>query len=137
MRPTPATPRWRGPTSSGPGWRGWWRCGWGGRWTPSPGSPTRGAGPFDLVFLDADKPSTPEYLRWALELTRPGSLIVADNVVRAGAVLEGSSRDPNVQGIRRFYEQVAAEPRLSATAIQTVGSKGYDGLAIALVLPEA
>ncbi|WP_027891454.1 O-methyltransferase [Calidithermus chliarophilus] len=96
-----------------------------------------GAGPFDLVFLDADKPSTPEYLRWALELTRPGSLIVADNVVRAGAVLEGSSRDPNVQGIRRFYEQVAAEPRLSATAIQTVGSKGYDGLAIALVLPEA
>lgn len=96
-----------------------------------------GQGPFDLVFLDADKPSTAEYLRWALELTRPGSLIVADNVVRAGAVLEGSSRDPSVRGIRRFYEQVAAEPRLSATAIQTVGSKGYDGLALALVLPEA
>lgn len=92
-----------------------------------------GRGPFDLIFIDADKPSNPDYLRWALELSRPGSLIVADNVVRGGEVLEGSSRDPSVQGIRRFNEMLAAEPRLIATAIQTVGSKGHDGFAIALV----
>ena len=90
-------------------------------------------GPFDLIFLDADKRGNPEYLRWALELSRPGSLIVADNVVRDGAVLDAESDDPNVRGIRRFNELLAAEPRVSATTIQTVGEKGYDGFAVALV----
>lgn len=91
-------------------------------------------GPFDLVFLDADKRSNPEYLGWALELTRPGSVIVADNVVRDGAVVDAESDDPNVQGIRRFNELLAAEPHVSATTVQTVGEKGYDGLAVALVV---
>jgi predicted O-methyltransferase YrrM len=95
-----------------------------------------GLGPFDLVFIDADKPSTPEYFAWALRLTRQGSLIIVDNVVRKGAVVEEHSDDPSVQGVRRFYEMLAAEPRVSATAIQTVGSKGYDGFAIALVTAE-
>ena len=95
-----------------------------------------GRAPFDLVFVDADKGSNPEYLAWVLELSRPGGLIVADNVVRGGAVVDAASGDPSVQGVRRFYELLAAEPRVSATAIQTVGSKGYDGFAIALVTPE-
>jgi predicted O-methyltransferase YrrM len=90
-------------------------------------------GPFDLVFIDADKPSNPDYLAWALKLSRSGSLIVADNVVRNGAIADPASRDPTVQGVRRFFDLLAAEPRLSATAIQTVGSKGYDGFALALV----
>jgi predicted O-methyltransferase YrrM len=89
--------------------------------------------PFDLVFIDADKRSNPEYLGWALELSRPGTLIVADNIVRGGAVADGGSDDPSVVGVRRFLELVAAEPRLSATAVQTVGVKGYDGLVLALV----
>jgi predicted O-methyltransferase YrrM len=93
-----------------------------------------GEGPFDLVFIDADKVSTPEYFGWALNLTRRGSLIVVDNVVRSGAVSDAASADPRVQGVRRFYEMLANEPRVSATAIQTVGSKGYDGFALALVL---
>jgi predicted O-methyltransferase YrrM len=92
-----------------------------------------GRGPFDLVFIDADKPSYPEYFAWALKLSRRGSLILADNVVRKGAVVDAASDDPRVQGVRRFHELLAAEPRVSATAIQTVGSKGYDGFAIALV----
>jgi predicted O-methyltransferase YrrM len=92
-----------------------------------------GAGPFDLVFIDADKPSTPEYFGWALRLARRGTLIVVDNVVRDGAVVDADSENPAVQGIRRFNEMAAAEPRVSATAIQTVGSKGYDGFALALV----
>jgi predicted O-methyltransferase YrrM len=92
-----------------------------------------GAGPFDFFFIDADKQRNPDYLRWALRLSRPGSVIVVDNVVRNGAVADASSRDPDVQGVRRFNELVASEPRLSATAIQTVCSKGYDGLAIAVV----
>ncbi|MER5364730.1 O-methyltransferase [Streptomyces sp. NPDC002722] len=92
-----------------------------------------GYGPFDVVFIDADKPSNPDYLAWSLKLTRPGSLIVADNVVRDGEVVDGTSGDPKVQGVRRFTELVAAEPTLSATALQTVGSKGYDGLMMALV----
>ncbi|MFG3529062.1 O-methyltransferase [Streptomyces sp. NPDC047917] len=92
-----------------------------------------GYGPFDVVFIDADKPSNPDYLAWSLKLTRPGSLIVADNVVRDGEVVDGTSADPKVQGVRRFTELVAAEPTLSATALQTVGSKGYDGLMMALV----
>lgn len=92
-----------------------------------------GAGPFDLVFIDADKQSTPEYFAWALRLARRGTLIVVDNVVRDGAVVDADSEDAAVQGIRRFNEMAAAEPRVSATAIQTVGSKGYDGFALALV----
>ncbi|MFJ7592451.1 O-methyltransferase [Streptomyces sp. NPDC097617] len=89
--------------------------------------------PFDLVFIDADKPSNPAYLRWALELTRPGSLIIGDNVVRDGAVVEADSPDPRVQGVRRFTELISEHPRLTATALQTVGGKGYDGLVLALV----
>ena len=92
-----------------------------------------GAGPFDLIFVDADKASNDHYLRWALRLSRPGTLIVADNVVRAGAVAEPDSADPQVQGIRRMNDLIAGEPRLTATAIQTVGAKGYDGFALMLV----
>ena len=91
------------------------------------------AAPFDLVFIDADKQNNAEYFSWALKLSRPGSLIVIDNVVREGAVVNVASDDPDIAGIRRLYEVLAAEPRVSATAIQTVGSKGHDGLAIALV----
>ncbi|MFD7426321.1 O-methyltransferase [Streptomyces sp. NPDC059818] len=93
----------------------------------------QGYGPFDVVFIDADKPSNPDYLAWSLKLTRPGSLIVADNVVRDGEVADAGSQDPKVRGVRRFTELVAAEPTLTATALQTVGSKGYDGLLMALV----
>ena len=89
--------------------------------------------PFDLAFIDADKPSNAEYFAWALKLSRPGSLIIFDNVVRSGAVADAASEDPSVQGVRRLNAVLAAEPRVSATAIQTVGSKGYDGFAIALV----
>jgi predicted O-methyltransferase YrrM len=90
--------------------------------------------PFDLVFIDADKVSTPEYLRSALHLTQPGSLIIIDNVVRNGAVTDAGSTDPSVQGVREALAMMNADPRLSATALQTVGSKGYDGLALALVV---
>ena len=93
-----------------------------------------GRGPFDLLFIDADKPSTPDYFTWALKLSRPGSLIVVDNVVRKGAVADPASTDPNVLGVRRCLEMMAAEPRVTATAIQTVGGKGYDGFAVALVV---
>ncbi|WP_405677286.1 O-methyltransferase [Streptomyces sp. NBC_00868] len=89
--------------------------------------------PFDLVFIDADKPSNPQYLEWALKLTRPGSVIIGDNVVRDGAVVDSTSSDPRVQGVRRFTELIAEHPQLTATALQTVGSKGYDGLIMALV----
>ena len=92
-----------------------------------------GAGPFDLVFIDADKPSTMAYFEWALKLTRRGSLIIADNVVRDGAVIDADSTDASVQGVRRFNAALAAEPRVTASVIQTVGSKGYDGLAFAVV----
>jgi len=90
-------------------------------------------GPFDLVFLDADKQRNPEYLEWALRLTRPGSLIVADNVVRDGELANAASEDPRVQGIRRFTELLGAASNVTATAVQTVGSKGWDGFALALV----
>jgi predicted O-methyltransferase YrrM len=96
---------------------------------------SEGAGPFDLVFIDADKPNNPNYLEWALTLSRPGSIIIADNVVRDGAVVDPQSSDPNVRGIRRFLEAMGRHPRLTATAIQTVGVKGYDGFALAIVLP--
>jgi predicted O-methyltransferase YrrM len=92
-----------------------------------------GRGPFDLVFIDADKPGYPEYFRWALKLSRRGSVIIADNVVRRGAVVDMTRDDPAVQGVRRFLELVAAEPRVAASVLQIVGRKGYDGLAIVLV----
>ncbi|MFI1925526.1 MULTISPECIES: O-methyltransferase [unclassified Streptomyces] len=88
---------------------------------------------FDLVFIDADKPSNPLYLEWALRLTRPGSVIVGDNVVREGAVTDAGSTDPRVQGVRDFTELIARNPGLTATALQTVGGKGYDGFVLALV----
>jgi predicted O-methyltransferase YrrM len=89
---------------------------------------------FDMVFIDADKGGYPDYLDWSLRLTRPGGLIVADNVVRGGAVADGLNRDPNVQGVRSYLEKVAADPRLEGTVMQTVGVKGYDGLSIARVV---
>ena len=91
------------------------------------------AGPFDLIFLDADKPNNPAYFQWALKLARPGSIIVADNVVRYGAVIDMESTDANVKGVQSFLKIVAEEKRVSATAIQTVGLKGHDGFAIAVV----
>jgi predicted O-methyltransferase YrrM len=92
-----------------------------------------GAGPFDLVFLDADKQRNPEYLEWSLRLTRPGSVIVADNIVRGGALADPDSDDPRVRGIRRFTEMLGAAATVTATAVQTVGQKGWDGFALALV----
>jgi predicted O-methyltransferase YrrM len=92
-----------------------------------------GRGPFDLVFIDADKASIPDYFQWALKLTRVGSLIIVDNVIRDGAVIDASSTDANVIGVRRFNEMAAKEPRVTATTIQTVGVKGYDGLTFVLV----
>ena len=89
--------------------------------------------PFDLIFIDADKPSNPDYFAWALKLSHRGGLIIVDNVVRNGAVVDAASRDPSVHGVRRLNELLAAEPRIDATAIQTVGIKSYDGFAIALV----
>jgi predicted O-methyltransferase YrrM len=91
-------------------------------------------GPFDLIFIDADKTGYPEYLRWSLKLARPGTVIIGDNVVRRGAVADASSGDANVRGVRSFIDLVAAEPRLDATVIQTVGTKGYDGFLISRVL---
>ena len=90
-------------------------------------------GPFDLVFIDADKRSNPVYLDHALRLSRPGTLIVADNVVRGGAVVDPESDDPSVVGVREFAQRLRDEPRLTATAIQTVGAKGHDGIVVALV----
>jgi predicted O-methyltransferase YrrM len=90
-------------------------------------------GPFDFIFIDADKQGYADYFQWAMKLSRRGTLIIADNVVRKGEVVDPSSTDANVQGIRRFNDTVAAEKRVCATAIQTVGSKGYDGLAFAVV----
>jgi predicted O-methyltransferase YrrM len=90
--------------------------------------------PFDMFFIDANKDSIPEYFQWALKLGRKGSLIVVDNVVRGGKILDADSADANVQGVRRFYDMLAKETRVSATAIQTVGSKGYDGFALAVVV---
>jgi predicted O-methyltransferase YrrM len=92
------------------------------------------AAPFDFIFIDADKAGYPDYLQGSMTLSRPGTLIVADNVVRDGKVIDPDSPDPNIQGVRRFTELIAAEPRLTATVVQTVGGKGYDGFAIAVVL---
>jgi predicted O-methyltransferase YrrM len=93
-----------------------------------------GAGPFDFIFIDADKPSNSTYLQWALRLARVGSVIVVDNVVRDGAIVQAAHPDPSVQGTRQFIETLSAEPRVEATLIQTVGSKGYDGFAMCLVV---
>lgn len=92
-----------------------------------------GAGPFDLIFIDADKPSNPEYLAWALRLARRGTVIVVDNVVRSGGVVDPASEDPAIAGTRRVLDLLAAEPGVTATVIQTVSDKGYDGLALAVV----
>ncbi|EPU1042496.1 TPA: O-methyltransferase [Raoultella ornithinolytica] len=89
--------------------------------------------PFDLIFIDADKPSNPDYLRWALRYSRPGTLIIGDNVVRDGEVVNPRSEDDRVQGVRRFIEMMARDPRLTVTALQTVGSKGWDGFTLAWV----
>lgn len=89
--------------------------------------------PFDLIFIDADKPSNPDYLRWALRYSRPGTLIIGDNVVRDGEVMNPRSEDDRVQGVRRFIEMMARDPRLTVTALQTVGSKGWDGFTLAWV----
>ncbi len=89
--------------------------------------------PFDFVFIDADKPNNSNYLDWTLKLTRPGSAIVADNVVRAGAVTDAASTDASVKGVRAFLDKAGRDPRLSLTALQTVGVKGWDGFALALV----
>ena len=98
-----------------------------------------GAEPFDLIFIDADKENYPDYLRWSLELSRPGTMIIGDNVVRDGAILDPGAADPRtgstelIRGVRCFYELLAAEPRVSATAVQTVGAKGHDGFVLAIV----
>ncbi|HEY2470349.1 MAG TPA: O-methyltransferase [Terracidiphilus sp.] len=92
------------------------------------------ASPFDMIFIDADKAGYPDYLKYSLKLSRPGTLIVADNVVRDGKVIDSRNADPNIRGVRRFTKLIAAERRLSTTVLQTVGGKGYDGFAIAIVL---
>jgi predicted O-methyltransferase YrrM len=92
-----------------------------------------GLGPFDLIFIDADKAAIPEYFGWGLKLSRVGTIIIADNVVRSGGLADGSSTDPAIQGVRRLHQMLAAESRVSATTLQTVGSKGYDGFTLALV----
>jgi predicted O-methyltransferase YrrM len=89
--------------------------------------------PFDLIFLDADKPNNPVYLEWALKLSRPGTLIIGDNVIRDGKILDAASTEPQITGTRTFLELLGSHPRLDATALQTVGSKGYDGFALAIV----
>jgi len=93
-----------------------------------------GVNPFDLVFIDADKRNNAVYLDWALKLSRPGTLIVVDNVVREGELVNSESSDPDLVGTRQMFERMASEPRLVATALQTVGTKGYDGFAIAVVV---
>jgi predicted O-methyltransferase YrrM len=101
--------------------------------TTLPALEREGAGPFDLIFIDADKPSYPEYFGWALRLSRPGTLIVADNVVRGGKVADAESEDPAVKGVRRFVDMVGQERRVSATVLQTVSAKAYDGFLLAIV----
>jgi len=93
-----------------------------------------GGAPFDVFFIDADKQSNPEYFQWALKLSRVGSVIVVDNVIRDGAVIDADNREPAIEGVRRLNQMLGTEPRVSATALQTVGAKGYDGFAVALVI---
>ena len=94
---------------------------------------TEGRGPFDMIFIDADKVRIPEYFTWALKLSRRGTVIVVDNVIRKGEVTDAKSSDPSVQGVRQLNEMLAKESRVTATTIQTVGSKGYDGFTLAVV----
>jgi predicted O-methyltransferase YrrM len=101
-----------------------------------PALAAEGVGPFDLVFIDADKASNADYLAWALKLSRQGTMIIVDNVVRNGAVLDGETDNADIVGTRRLFDALAAEGRLNATAIQTVGAKGYDGFVIAVVDPD-
>jgi predicted O-methyltransferase YrrM len=98
-----------------------------------PGVESDGLGPFDLVFIDADKPNNAAYLDWAIRLARPGGVIIVDNVVREGAVLQSASDDPRVSGARDLFDRIHGDPRLAATAIQTVGAKGWDGFALIVV----
>lgn len=98
-----------------------------------PALAAEGVAPFDFIFIDADKPSNPIYLDWALRLSRPGTVIVLDNVVRNGGVVDKASRDPSIIGTRAGFDFLAANPRLDATALQTVGAKGYDGFAVGIV----
>jgi len=95
------------------------------------------ASPFDFIFIDADKENIPGYLELSLRLSRPGTVIITDNVIRDGAVIDPDDPDPRVQGVRRFFQMLAADPRIEATVLQTVGSKGYDGFTLALVKPVA
>ena len=99
-----------------------------------PALATEGAGPFDLIFIDADKERTADYFDWGVRLSRVGSVIVVDNVVRKGGVIDPRATEPSLQGIRRFFQQVQEDRRVSVTAVQTVGAKGYDGFALALVV---
>jgi predicted O-methyltransferase YrrM len=92
-----------------------------------------GEGPFDLIFIDADKQNYPGYLEWSLKLSRPGTVLIGDNVVRAGGIVDPPNEDGVVEGVRRFYELLAEEPRVDATAVQTVGGKGHDGFALGVV----
>jgi predicted O-methyltransferase YrrM len=98
-----------------------------------PSLATERKGPFDLIFIDADKPNIPEYFAWAKKLSRKGSVIIVDNVIREGAIIDDASDDPSVRGVRRLNEMLAGDSDITATTIQTVGSKGYDGFTIALV----
>jgi predicted O-methyltransferase YrrM len=95
-----------------------------------------GAGPFDIIFIDADKASNADYFAWAVKLSRKGTMIIVDNVVRNGGVLDAGTDDPNITGTRRMFDAVATEGRVNATAIQTVGAKGYDGFVIGVVDPD-
>jgi predicted O-methyltransferase YrrM len=99
-----------------------------------PALAAEGAGPFDLTFIDADKENIPAYFRWAVDLSREGGVIIVDNVVRKGALIDAASKDPAVQGVRALHDLVASEPRVSATTIQTVGAKGHDGFLLAVVI---
>jgi predicted O-methyltransferase YrrM len=90
-------------------------------------------GPFDLIFIDADKTNIPGYFDWSLKMSQPGTVIIVDNIIRDGAVIEADHKDPNIQGVRRFNDMLSSETRVSATEIQTVGEKGYDGFALVLV----
>src|SRR6185437_4330439 len=92
-----------------------------------------GGEPFDFIFIDADKPNNPVYLEWALRLARVGTIVVVDNVIREGAIADAESKDESVRGTRRLFDLISANPRLDATALQTVGSKGYDGFVVAVV----
>ena len=94
---------------------------------------TEGRGPFDLIFIDADKPNIPSYFEWALKLSHSGTLIIVDNVVRDGTVLDAGSDDPTTRGVRRFFDMLSVTPRVTGTAIQTVGMKGYDGFSLIIV----